>query len=280
MTARTRGFGPLRARADLRALGFILALAALFSLQWSGAVRSLALLAATYLLAFVACIVKHNHIHIETFGGDRWNRGFSLLLSLLTGTPTTGIITAHNERHHGRNNTEQDFVRCSIACFRWNWLNLLAFPFLSVRAMSREKPSDLRRWRRSRPALFRQALIERGATYAAAALLLALDWRATLIYLIAPWLVAQWALLAINLLQHQGCDPESSHDHSRNITGRFVNWLLLNNGYHTAHHLRPELHWSLLPAFHRAHVEPRIRAELNARSLAVATCRQFFRRCG
>src|SRR5262249_36768360 len=150
----------------------------------------------------------------------------------------------HNELHHGHNNEETDFVRCSLVHFRWNWLNLLIFPFLSLYAMYRGKPSDLAKWRLYRPSLYRQALIERALTYSAIAVLLALDWHSTLKYCVGPWLFAQWAIISINLAQHQDCEVDSELDHSRNLTGRTLNWLLLNNGYHTAHHLFPGAHWS------------------------------------
>src|SRR5436309_2682246 len=72
---------------------------------------------------------------------------FGHVLSLLTGHPTTAIITAHNIRHHRHNNSNLDWVRCSLVTFRRNWLNLLAFPFVSVATMRAEKESDLRQWR-------------------------------------------------------------------------------------------------------------------------------------
>jgi fatty acid desaturase len=103
-----------------------------------------------------------------------------------------------------------------------------------------------------------------------------LNWRATLVYFGVPWLFAQWGIVTINLLQHQDCDHDSDYDHSRNITGRFINWLFLNNGFHTAHHLRPAMHWSRLPKFHSEQVVPNIRSELNHRSLAVCIWKQFF----
>src|SRR5262249_49557415 len=122
---------------------------------------------------------------------------------------------------------------------------------------------------------YKQAIAERIATYGFLLLLIALDWRSTLTYCAGPWLFAQWVLVTINLLQHQDCDFHSQFNHSRNLTGRFLNWLLLNNGYHTAHHLFPSAHWSVLPFIHERVVKPRLSPSLNECSLWLCVWRRF-----
>src|SRR5947208_10153065 len=258
--------GPLRYRADLRTLMFLSGLNTLFALQWLNMARGCHLLLPTYLLAVVALVIKHNHVHSPTFRAPSWNSGFEIWLSLLTAPPTSGIITSHNVLHHWNNNAEADFVRCSLVRYRNNLANLMTFFFASVAEMYRNKPSDLEEWRSSRPALYRQAIAERVLTYSFLVILVLLDWRSTLKYCAGPWLFAQWVLVTINLLQHQDCDFHSEFDHSRNLTGRIVNWLLLNNGYHTAHHMFPAAHWSTLPRIHERVVAPRLDPSLNERS--------------
>jgi fatty acid desaturase len=265
----------LRDGADWRTLLFLAALAVLLAGRWTGWLRHGLWLPAACLLAFIACVIKHNHVHCRTFRGRVLNAAFGHVLSLLTGHPTTAIITAHNIRHHRHNNSNLDWVRCSLVTFRRNWLNLLAFPFVSVATMRAEKGSDLRQWRGHHRSLYGQALAERAVLYAVMAALTLADWQATLRALVVPWLVGQWGIVTINLLQHQGCDPASQYDHSRNVTGALVNWFVLNNGFHTAHHLRPSLHWSRLPEYHRRVVQPRIQPPLDQRSLLLAMWKQF-----
>lgn len=257
----------LRHREDRRTLGFVGLALVVFAGNWTGLLRHPATFAASIGLAFICCIAAHNQMHAGIFHGKRWNRLFQLVLMFGSGQPPTGIITAHNERHHREQESPRDFVRSSLVGFRWNWLNLLVFPFASIAEMYRCKPNDLRHWKTSRPRLYRTAILERLTFYTVMVVLAVLDFRATVTFLMLPWLLAQLLLVGINLLQHQDCDHESEINHSRNVTGRLTNWLLLNNGYHTAHHLRPALHWSLLPEFHRLHVKPRINPALDHRSL-------------
>ncbi len=256
----------LRHSADLRALCFLALTLFLLGGNWCGWLPGPISWLASAFLAFICCVIAHNHMHLPIFRGTVWNSLFQLALMFGSGQPPTGIITAHNERHHQSPDSGNDFVRTSLVRSRSNALNLIAFPFLSIITMIREKPNDLVRWKCARPRLYRQALLERSVFYGVLIVLVIADWRATLIFLVLPWLIAQLVLVGVNLLQHQDCDTTSEYDHSRNVTGGLINFFLLNNGYHTAHHLRPAMHWSLLPEFHRNHVLPRINPILNHRT--------------
>lgn len=273
--SRVQHLVPLRYAADLRTLAFLILFNGLLVVQWLGVTRGWYLLLPTYVLAVVALVVKHNHVHSPTFRGVAWNSSFELWLSVLTAHPTSGVITSHNVLHHGHNNTDADFVRCSLVRSRSNLFNLMVFFFVSVGTMYRNKPSDLNEWRHSQPRLYRQAVAERILTYMFLAVLFALDWRSTLKYCAGPWLFAQWVIVTINLLQHQDCDFGSEYNHSRNLTGRILNWLLLNNGYHTAHHMFPAAHWSKLQTIHERIVAAHTDPALDERSLWLCVWRRF-----
>jgi fatty acid desaturase len=275
MTISRRSPWPLRYAADLRTLAFLVAFNLLLAVQWLNVVRNPCLLVATYILAVVTLVVKHNHMHSPTFRGPGWNSAFELWLGVLTAHPSSGIITSHNILHHGKNNSDADFVRCSLVRYRSNLLNFLAFFFASVVTMYRNRPADLDNWRHSRPSLYRQAIAERTLVYIVIFFLVWFDWRSTLKYCAGPWLFGQWFLVTINLLQHQDCEFESPFNHSRNITGRFSNWLLLNNGYHTAHHMFPTAHWSKLPIIHERIIAPQLSPALSERSLWLCVWRRF-----
>lgn len=256
----------LRHRADVRTL-LLVTLALLIAVgNWSGVCRNLVSIPVGYALAFICCTVTHNQMHLPVFRSRFWNSIYQVALTFAIGQPPTGIITAHNERHHKHPETELDFVRTNLVRFRWNALNIFLFPFASIAAMYREKPSDLCVWKSKRPRLFRQAIRERAIFYPVLLTLLIIDFRATALFLIIPWLTAQLTLVGMNLLQHQDCDHASAFDHSRNLTGKIPNWLLFNSGFHTAHHIRPSLHWSQLPGYHLEHIAQRMNPALNHRT--------------
>jgi fatty acid desaturase len=257
----------LRHRADIRTLLFVMIALLLAAGNWTGALRNFLSIPLSGLFAFIACTATHNQMHLPVFRSGFWNSVYQIALSFSIGQPPTGFITAHNIRHHRHVESELDFVRTSLVGFRSNALNILLFPFVAIAAMYREKKSDLADWKAKRPRLYRQALIERAVFYAVIVALLIADWLATLLFLFLPWISAQVVLVGMNLLQHQDCDSGSEYDHSRNLTGKTANFFLLNSGYHTAHHLRPAIHWSKLPNFHDQEVAPRMNPALNHRAL-------------
>ncbi len=257
----------LRHRADIRTLLFVSLALLLAAGNWTGVFRNFLSIPLSGLFAFIACIATHNQIHLPVFRSGLWNSIYQIALSLAIGQPPTGIITAHNIRHHQHADSELDFVRTSLVGFRSNALNILLFPFIAIAAMYREKKSDLADWKAKRPRLYRQAIIERIVFYAAIVALLIADWRATLLFLFLPWISAQIVLVGVNLLQHQDCDSGSEYNHSRNLTGKTANFFLLNTGYHSAHHIRPAMHWSKLPSFHDQEIAPRMNPALNHRTL-------------
>ncbi len=244
----------LRERADLRTLALLGLLTALYVAAFAGG--GAWLWAPCAVLAGTACAAKHNHVHCRTSSRRGVNRLLDVWLTLLTGTTTSGIRAPHLGRHHRGNQGPDDSVRCDLVAGRGPLAALLLYaPRVAVDALRRRGPTP--------PA----AGLERAALAALLGVALLVDWRAALLTFPAPWLASQWLLLAINLPQHDGCDPARPLAHSRDALGAAANWLFLNNGYHTAHHEAPALHWSRLPDLHRRVVAPHAPPELACPSL-------------
>jgi fatty acid desaturase len=261
-------------RSDLRSVAFILLALAAYGVQWTGLVRHPVLLVAALCLSFLACVINHNHQHHPTFVPAFLNKAFGVLITLAMGVPATAIVAMHNFNHHVHNNHAEDFVRVSIVRFRWRLLNLLLFPFVAVIHYLPAKARDMKVWRTDRPNLYRQVMLERMIYYPLLLTLFILGPLETLLFIILPQVYGQWGILAINHVQHDGCDPDSEYNHSRNFVGGWLNWWVFNNGYHTAHHLRPNLHWSRVPQLHEE-IRYKITPELERRSLLWAVIRFY-----
>ena len=264
----------LRHQADLLAIAVLTAQMLLIIGLWTGIFRNPLAWYAVAWLAVMSANVKHNHMHRRTFRA-RWpNLLLDHWLGWMTGTTATSILTEHNLRHHGHSNTAEDFVRADLVGFRSQWLNVLCFFPRAVWELYVRKPLDFRLWWRVNRPLFWRALAEQLSLWGVFTTLLIVNWQATLLYIALPWLHGQWWLVTFNLLQHQALTPDDPWQNSRNLTGRWFNFFFFNVGFHTAHHLRPTLHWSELPAFHNREIAPKIDPRLVSPNLWV-----FYRDC-
>lgn len=257
-------FPKLRHRSDWRTLSLLALLTVVQAVSWK--FRLPVLLPVSMALTVTACCAKHNHTHCPTFRGRFPNRLMDLWLTLLTGSSTSGIRIAHQVRHHGNSQSPEDFVRCSLVRKMPAWRALVCYVPKVIVETWRHMAADLRLPKRRN--LQRAVTRERLLLWAVIGGLLYQDTHAFLLCILLPWGFAQWFLIAVNLPQHDGCEDASAWQHSRNVTGDWSNWWFLNNGYHTAHHVRPGLHWSELAAWHRQHVAPHLAGRLEHRTLA------------
>jgi fatty acid desaturase len=228
-----------------------------FSIYW--------LIPLNIILAISACCAKHNHTHCPTFRSRAMNRLFDLWLTLLSGSSSTGIRVAHQVRHHSHNQSAEDFVRTSLVTQMPAAKALIRYVPSVIRESWSHTTEDfnINRRKKLRHALWQERIL----LWCFIVLLL---WQNAALFLWVfgiPWVIAQWFLIAMNLPQHDGLDEQCEWNHSRNVIGTWSNWIFLNNGFHTAHHARPALHWSALPAWHEEQVAPHIDHQLNHSSL-------------
>ncbi|MCB9664829.1 MAG: fatty acid desaturase [Alphaproteobacteria bacterium] len=257
----------LRHPADRRTLGFAAAFFGLVALQWVAyplpAVLALPLWGATAVLAFVGAVSTHNVIHSPMFSRSRLNDGWRLVQTLWYGQPVSLFVPVHNHSHHKHVQSRKDLTRSTKVDHRWQLINLLHGSSWQG-AASRDVKLYFAAQAAEGGRIVRQFRAETAVLVAAYGALVLLDWRKFLVFVLLPHTFGTFAIRAINYLQHDGCayDPHG-YDHSRNFTGRAFNWLFLNNGFHTIHHMRPGLHWSVLPARHAELVAPHIHPALD-----------------
>lgn len=260
----------LRYRADTRTLGMLTTYAVLmvsgYVLKPTGWVL-VPWVAATALVSWFCAVIAHNVVHSPVFK-QRWmNKALQVWVSLSYGFPISDYIPGHNLSHHRFTQAAEDVMRTTKVRFRWNLLNLFFFMAAVTPAILRGnarykklKGPHAREWNK-------QLLIEAVIVWTVKVGLTLLDWRSALLFVWIPHLAANWAIVSINYLQHDGCDENHPVNHSRNFVGPLMNWLCFNNGYHGIHHMEPGLHWSLAPAEHAKRVKPTLHPELDQPNL-------------
>ena len=270
----------LRYRADVKTLIFVTIYFALVAVQWVYAPHNLALaiplLVLTCWFSFFGAVATHNTVHSPVFKARWMNRAFQVALTLTYGHPVSAYVPGHNLSHHKHTQSRRDVMRTSKTRYSWHFLNGLLF-------MSKVGKdiffADMRYFKamygRNRP-WFRQMILEAVVFLGSMGVLLALDWKKFLLYVLIPHQYAAWGIITMNLLQHDGCDEKSEWNSSRNFVGKMVNWWTYNNGYHTIHHIEPGLHWSLLPAEHAKRVAPFIHPNLDQKNFPAYLFRTFF----
>ena len=219
-------------------------------------------------------LIAHAHNHCPMFASRGLNEAVNVLAGAFFGFPTFVWIAGHNRIHHELNNAHGDTGVTWRLSHRNNLLTAIAGPLYSMLA---ERPvvtnylADV--WRTERRQFWVcivQILVwVTGVTVGVLA-----DGRAFLWAFALPWLGGLFLIHFFNYVQHVHCDPFSAHSHSRNWSGRWLNFLLFNQGFHTVHHERPGVHWSRWRALHERFAH-RIPAELVSDNLAVWLVRQY-----
>lgn len=248
----------LRHREDRRSLAMVaLALAWLvaglgLAPAWALPIWSL----GQFILSFICSIINHNHTHCPIFRSPLANRLFNPLLTIAKGHTVQTVIVPHQMNHHPRAGGPGDWIAVAHAGSGPGLIRLVRYVARGARTMAseRRRPGAPR----LPPRLAAQLREEQAAlaVFVITSLLLVGPTR-VLLAAALPWLGCMAALVAVNLPQHDGCDPSDPLRSSRDFTSPFTNWLLFNNGYHTVHHLEPGLHWSRAAEAHRARVRPR-----------------------
>lgn len=222
----------LRYKADLRTIGFMAVYFGITAVQW--VVPSLSLfgghaavgttmLVLTCFFSFFCAVATHNTVHAPVFKERGANRVFQVLLSLTYGHMVSAFVPGHNLSHHKHTQTRRDVMRTTKVRFRWNLLNGLFFFFSVALSIVKGEGAYFRAMKDRHPAWVRQLRIEQAVLYGLYAVLIYLDWQKFLVLVFIPHKYAAWGIVSMNMLQHDGCDPDSEYNHSRNFVGKALN---------------------------------------------------------
>jgi fatty acid desaturase len=146
----------------------------------------------------------------------------------------------------------------------------LTYPFVSGFFQKDPTAAFIRKAKQNNPKLYRTIVIQYTVWVGAHLVLIGgavlLHGIKTGLYVwtmacLLPALFALWTIMWFNYVQHVHTDPWSKHNHSRSFDGKFLNFLLFNNGLHAAHHENPGTNWSKLPEQHARiadQIDPRL----------------------
>ncbi len=273
--ANERGDWLLHNVADYRQIGIVsIYWALLFSMYFVEECRNVAFFLGACYMSFLNAVVIHNHLHKGIFKSRGLNRIFRGVLSFGALYPASANVASHNiVHHHFDDDGKPDWAAPDNVSFSWHLLNLLHFP----NVVGPNTFAGVSRWATTtRQQDFRQQyLLEQGFAFGLTGALFVFDFWTTLFFILIPQLWGARGILRINLIQHDGCDITSEWNHSRNFVGKWFNWVMCNNGYHTIHHNRAGLHWSVLDEAHERECGPRTDPSLNEPSMVLYLLRTY-----
>jgi len=202
------------------------------------------------------CSWNHHHQHLFTFRQPVLNRLLELVYAFHTGITTNAWVLHHVLGHHVH---YLDQTKDESAWKRRDGTTMGELEYtLTIALTGYPRASRVaRRYPRHRTGFFGMGMIV--CLLLAAAF--AHNWVNALLVFALPMLIGYVITCWHTYCHHAGLDTQNPYEASHNILHRSYNILTGNLGYHTAHHVKPKLHWSKLPQFH-ATIAGRIPAEL------------------
>lgn len=255
----------LRYKADRITVFYMVATTASLLLHWNLPKFNILLFLLQLVMAATVFVIAHNHNHLPTWKSPLLNRLTGYWITFFYGFPNFVWLPTHNLNHHKYNNTAGDDTITYRYSEKNNLVTLLTYPSISGYFQQRPIYKFLFGLRTTKPVEFWYCLSQYFVLAALLAMTFYLNWKKTLLLIIIPQQFCTFSVLILNYLQHVHADEESRYNHSRNFTGK-LNKLLLNNGFHTAHHETMGLHWSKLSEAH-AKIEMHIDDRLKEKSL-------------
>jgi len=230
----------------------------------------------------VACTV-HNAMHCRMFKKAGPELLFNSLLSLALGHPVQLYVPTHNNNHHAHTQTQEDHIHTAKVQFRYHWLNLLTYFFHIIPAVVEVESQWIKARIRDRSPILKKVFAQAAVLYSGYALGIYLDWYRFIACVWLPGYMGIYSILTMNMLQHDGCvlSQEAQGrmmdvDNSRNFTDPWLNYFLMNNGYHAVHHMYPGAHWSKYAELHETLIKPRNCPELDEPSMSGYIWRAYF----
>lgn len=204
---------------------------------------------------------NHHHQHVLTFRSNALNRAYEVSLGLHTGI-TTNLWRLHHSLGHHLNFLDQTRDESRWKRGSGEKMGTLEYTVVvAATAYYRGYKVGKRYPRHQRTYLTWTAL-----TFALVGTLVwSRPWAGLFVYvlpMISALLYTSWVTYG----HHAGLETDNADEASYNTLNYWFNLFTGNLGYHTAHHHRQAVHWSLLPQLH-SEIAERIPAHLYKNSI-------------
>jgi fatty acid desaturase len=214
----------------------------------SPAVALLALL-PIFAISTVVAAFNHHHQHLNAFHSPLLNRVYDVLLAVQTGVGPYTWVLHHNLGHHQNYLNQPPMAEPDESHWtRKDGSQMGRFEYTLHTFLHHQV--DVYRIGRKHPQVFRRYLLMKAPCYAFIALGLYLNPLNYLLVFIVPSVLALMHTCWATYEHHAGYLASEHVEASVNRENALFNLLTCNLGLHTAHHMRPGLHWSELPELH------------------------------
>ncbi len=237
-----------RASVAYVVLAFLLHVAAFV---WATPTVAILCVAPLWLASISVAPLNHHHQHLGVFHSRWMNRLYDLILALQTGIGPYTWVLHHNLGHHQNylnqpphgSPDESHWTRSDGST-----MGRLEYSF----HLFLHHQVDVFRVGKKHPKIFRTYLLMKVPLYALLALGLYVNPLNCALAFVVPGLLTLLHTCWATYEHHAGNHASDHLDASVNREHGLFNALSWNLGYHTAHHMRPGVHWSLLPELHES----------------------------
>ncbi len=192
-----------------------------------------------------ACAFNHHHQHVSTFTHWLPNRLIELVYAFTTGVSSQAWVLHHSLGHHV-NYLDQVKDESRWARADGTPMGELEYSWMTTSTAYTRAWATGARFPKQRRLFLGMGLLSLAIV---AALVGYRPLPGAVLFVCVP-LIALFLTAMATWTHHTGRSTASHLVACNNILQPFYNRLTGNLGYHTAHHLKPGVHWSRLPALH------------------------------
>ena len=205
-------------------------------------------------------LVEHNHSHLKIFRQNLFNEMLGWMCFISNGVPVEAYEMHHVHNHHR-------FAQ-QYGTLNSDWSSTFGFENTSFPnkpcgrvyyCLTYAPLAWLHCWievlRRPGTRMFARFLTSFTLCIGISLFLLIRDPVQYFLWFGIPWALAYVGMANANYDHHRDCEHSTPYNSARDNLSLAFRSFGFNIGYHVEHHMKPTLHWSLLPQFHERVME-------------------------